>query len=58
MNNWIKYTFVCDPNECDTLIEVTCKSGFDFPSGEISMTCPCGRSMNFISSEIKEEDSD
>ena len=54
MNNETKYTFVCDPNECDTLIEVTCPSGFDFPSGIVQMTCPCGRKMSYISATIRE----
>ena len=54
MNNETKYTFVCDPNECDTLIEVTCPSGYDFPNGVVQMTCPCGRKMSYISATIRE----
>ena len=50
--NGTKYTFVCDPDECDTLIEVTCVSGFDFPNGVIKHTCPCGRQMAYISATI------
>lgn len=50
--NGTKYTFVCDPDECDTLIEVTCVSGFDFPNGMIKHTCPCGREMSYISATI------
>ncbi len=50
--NGTKYTFVCDPDECDTLIEVTCVSGFDFPNGIIKHTCPCGRQMAYISATI------
>ncbi len=50
--NGTKYTFVCDPDECDTLIEVTCVSGFDFPNGVIRNTCPCGREMSYISATI------
>ncbi len=38
------YTFACDPYECGTLIEVHC-SKWDFPSGQVRMTCPCGRDM-------------
>lgn len=53
MNNGMKYTFVCDPNNCDTLIEVTCPSGFDFPNGEVKMFCPCGRQMSYISATIQ-----
>lgn len=48
MENWTKYTFVCDPDACDTLIEVTCKE-FDFPNGEVKMSCPCGRVMQLVS---------
>ena len=50
--NGTKYTFVCDPNNCDTLIEVTCPSGFDFPNGVVKLTCPCGRNMSYISATI------
>jgi hypothetical protein len=50
--NGTKYTFVCDPNNCDTLIEVTCPSGFDFPNGVVQLTCPCGRNMSYISATI------
>ena len=49
----MKYTFVCDPDNCDTLIEVTCASGFDFPNGEIKLICPCGRQMSYISATIQ-----
>ena len=49
----MKYTFVCDPDNCDTLIEVTCPSGFDFPNGEVKMICPCGRQMSYISATIQ-----
>lgn len=45
----MKYGFVCDSSDCDTLIEVTPLEGYNFPGGEIKMTCPCGRSMNWIS---------
>ena len=47
------YIFICDPDECDTLIQVHCTK-HDFPSGEIKMTCPCGRSMQYISKEWQE----
>ena len=50
--NGTKYVFVCDPDECDTLIEITCVSGFDFPNGVIKHTCPCGRGMSYISATI------
>lgn len=50
--NGTKYVFVCDPDECDTLIEVTCVSGFDFPNGVIEHTCPCGRQMAYVSATI------
>jgi hypothetical protein len=47
---WTKYTFVCDPDECDTLIELTCND-FGFPSGVMQVTCPCGRSCQILSVE-------
>jgi len=46
-----KYTFVCDPNECDCLIEVTSSDGFGFPSGVTELTCPCGRKTTLLSVE-------
>jgi len=46
-----KYTFVCDPNECDSLIELTSSDGFGFPSGVTELTCPCGRKTNLVSVE-------
>ena len=52
MSNWMKYTFVCDPNECDALLEFTARDGFDFPSGVVQITCPCGRQMSYISATI------
>lgn len=48
-----KYTFVCDPDECDTLAELTTSDRFGFPSGVIQNTCPCGRQMVLISSTIE-----
>ena len=44
-----KYTFVCDPNECDCLIELTSSDGFGFPSGVMQITCPCGRKPTLLS---------
>jgi hypothetical protein len=49
-----KYTFVCDPDECDTMVELTTSDRFGFPSGWIHNTCPCGRQMSLISSTIEE----
>lgn len=49
-----KYTFVCDPDECDTLVELTTSNRFGFPSGSIHNTCPCGRQMSLVSSTIEE----
>jgi len=43
-----RYTFVCDPDECDTLIELTTSDGFGFPSGVTQLTCPCGRQMSYL----------
>jgi hypothetical protein len=45
---WTKYTFVCDPEECDTLIEVTCDN-YGFPLGVMQITCPCGRKLDILS---------
>jgi hypothetical protein len=46
-----KYTFVCDPDECDCLIELTSSDGFGFPSGVTELTCPCGRKTKLLSVE-------
>ena len=49
---WTKYTYVCDPDECDSLVEYTCGDTFGFPSGDVrNFTCPCGRNMNLVSVE-------
>ena len=55
MSNWMKYTFVCDPNECDALLEFTSRDGFDFPNGVVQITCPCGRQMQYISANIEQQ---
>jgi hypothetical protein len=44
-----KYTFACDPDECDVLIELTSSDGFGFPSGVTEITCPCGRKPVLLS---------
>ena len=50
MTTWTKYTYACDPNECDSLIEFTSRDGFGFPSGSVNnITCPCGRVPNLLS---------
>ena len=46
-----KYTFVCDPDECDALVEFTARDDFGFPLGVVAMNCPCGRKLNYISYE-------
>lgn len=51
--NWMKYTFVCDPDNCDALLEFTARDGFDFPSGVVQITCPCGRQMQYVSATIQ-----
>ena len=48
---WSKYTFTCDPEECDGLLEFTARDGYGFPNGQVAMKCPCGRMMNYISYE-------
>jgi len=45
---WSKYTFVCDPDECDALLEFTARDDYGFPRGSVEMTCPCGRKMAYI----------
>jgi hypothetical protein len=45
------YTFVCDPDECDSLIQLTSSDGFGFPSGVTELTCPCGRKTTLLSVE-------
>jgi hypothetical protein len=49
--NWVKYTFICDPNECDALLEFTARDGYGFPNGVVRMYCPCGREMQYIEVE-------
>jgi len=44
-----KYTFACDPEHCDCLIELTSSDGFGFPSGVVEITCPCGRKPTLLS---------
>ena len=46
-----KYTFACDPEHCDCLIELTSSDGFGFPSGVMQLTCPCGRKTTLLSVE-------
>lgn len=46
-----RYVFTCEPEECDTMIVVTPNQEYDFPSGKVSMKCPCGREMNYITKE-------
>jgi len=46
----VVYSFVCDPDECDTLIEVHTVH-FGFPNGVVEMKCPCGRMMQYIHRE-------
>ena len=48
---WARYTFVCDPEECDALLEFTARDGYGFPNGLVRMYCPCGREMIYIKVE-------
>jgi len=48
---WSKYTFTCDPEECDALVEFTARDGFGFPNGVVALKCGCGRELNYISYE-------
>jgi hypothetical protein len=51
---WSKYIFVCDPDECDALLEFTARDGYGFPNGIVRMHCPCGREMIYIGIEEAE----
>jgi len=55
MNMSEVYTFVCDPDECDAMVEFHSRDGFGFPNGGIKMKCPCGKDMNYIGLEIGNE---
>ena len=45
------YTFVCDIDKCDCLIQLTTSDRFGFPSGVTELTCPCGRNTTLVSVE-------
>ena len=49
-----KYWFICDQEECDSAVEFHARDGFGFPNGIVSMTCPCGRKMQHISTQTTE----
>lgn len=49
-----KYWFICDQQECDSAVEFHARDGFGFPNGTVSMTCPCGRQMQYISNQPTE----
>lgn len=42
------YTFVCNPDNCDALVEFHANDGFGYPNGEVKMKCPCGQDMQYI----------
>lgn len=44
----MKYTFVCDPDKCDALLEFTTSNGKEFPYEKVEIVCPCGREMSWI----------
>jgi hypothetical protein len=44
-----KYTFACDPDACDCLIELTTSDAFGFPANVTGITCPIGRTPNLLS---------
>lgn len=48
METWHKYTFACDPDACDTLIEYTVRDDRGIPN-VMSITCPCGRPITLLS---------
>ena len=37
------------PRQCDAMIIFHARDGFGYPNGEVKMTCPCGRKMQYIS---------
>ena len=43
-----RYTFVCDPDHCDSRLEFTTADGFGFPDDDMKMKCLCGRMMQYI----------
>lgn len=49
-----KYWFVCDQDECDSAVEFHARDGFGFPNGEVKMTCPCGKAMQYVSTQPTE----
>jgi hypothetical protein len=44
----LKYTFICDPDKCDIMIEITTSDKFGFPGDTSQLRCPCGRDTNLI----------
>jgi hypothetical protein len=44
----MRYTFVCDPDECDALLEFIIPDGKEFPSEKVEIVCPCGKDMHWI----------
>jgi len=45
---WNRYTYICDPDHCDALLELTWKG----PVFKLNnLKCPCGRVMQWISEE-------
>ena len=50
--NGTKYTFICDPDDCDSLVEITTVDGFGFPNGAVRNVCPCGKEMQYISMKV------
>ena len=49
-DKWIKYSYMCP--DCDSSIEYTCNSTFNFPSGDVRrITCVCGQKALQIGQE-------
>lgn len=46
MDTWTKRSYVCDPNNCDALYEITVNDKYPAPVANI--TCHCGRNMQWI----------
>jgi len=51
MTKYQKYTWVCTGEDCDALIEYTCKDGYGWPNGVIDLTCPCNSKCTLLSVE-------
>lgn len=49
METWTKYTFICDPEGCDSLAEYTVKDTYVSRENVTNVTCLCGRILDLLS---------